>query len=175
MLAGKFKLDTAKKIKNLSSGYNSIFKSILALASGLPVIIFDEPVLGLDAANRELFYRELLANYSEQPKMVVIATHLIDEIAEVLEQVLILKDGELILARPVESVLELAYSVSGDGDSVDRYTRGKNVIREETIGKFKVATIFQRRENGDRARIQELGLEAIPARLQEVFISLTDA
>jgi ABC-2 type transport system ATP-binding protein len=174
-LAGKFKLDTGKKIKNLSSGYNSIFKSILALASGLPVIVFDEPVLGLDAAHRELFYRELLAYYSEHPKTVVIATHLIDEVAEVLEQVVILKDGKLILAKPVESVLELAYSVSGDGASVDQYTKSKNIIREETIGKFKVATIYQKRENGDRARIQELGLETTPARLQEVFISLTNS
>jgi ABC-2 type transport system ATP-binding protein len=174
-LAGKFKLDTGKKIKNLSSGYNSIFKSILALASGLPVIVFDEPVLGLDAAHRELFYRELLAYYSEHPKTVVIATHLIDEVAEVLEQVVILKDGKLILAKPVESVLELAYSVSGDGASVDQYTKSKNTIREETIGKFKVATIYQKRENGDRARIQELGLETTPARLQEVFISLTNS
>jgi ABC-2 type transport system ATP-binding protein len=173
-LAEKFKLETGKKIKNLSSGYNSIFKSILALASGLPIVIFDEPVLGLDAAHRDMFYRELIAHYSEHPKTVVIATHLIDEVAEVLEQVIILKDGELILNKPVESLLELAYSVSGDGASVDQYIQGKKVIREETIGKFKVATVYQTRENGDKARIQELGLEITPARLQEVFISLTN-
>jgi len=172
-LAEKFKMDTGKKIKNLSSGYNSVFKSILTLASGLPVIIFDEPVLGLDAAHRELFYRELIARYSEKPATVIIATHLIDEVAEVLEQVIILKNGALIVNKPVEAVLELAYSVSGDGNSVDRYIRGKNIIREETVGKFKVATIFQKRENGDRAMIQELGLDITPARLQEVFISLT--
>jgi ABC-2 type transport system ATP-binding protein len=172
-LAEKFKLDTAKKIKNLSSGYNSVFKSILTLASGLPVIIFDEPVLGLDAAHRELFYRELIARYSEKPATVIIATHLIDEVAEVLEQVIILRNGALIVNQPVEAVLELAYSVSGDSSSVDRYIQGKNSIREETIGKFKVATVFQKRENGDRARIQELGLDITPARLQEVFISLT--
>jgi ABC-2 type transport system ATP-binding protein len=173
LLAEKFKLDAAKKIKALSSGYNSVFKSILTLASGLPVIIFDEPVLGLDAAHRELFYRELIARYSEKPSMVIIATHLIDEVAEVLEQVIILKNGALIVNKPVEAVLESAYSVSGDGNNVDQYIQGKNIIREETIGKFKVATIFQKRENGDRVKIQELGLEITPARLQEVFISLT--
>jgi ABC-2 type transport system ATP-binding protein len=174
-LAQKFKLDTAKKVKNLSSGYSSVFKLILTLASGLPVIIFDEPVLGLDAAHRELFYRELIAYYSEHPKTVIIATHLIDEVAEVLEEVVILKNGEIVLAKPVESVLQLAYSVSGDGASVDKFTQGKKVIREETIGKFKAATIFQKRDNGDKTQIQELGLEITPARLQEVFISLTNS
>jgi ABC-2 type transport system ATP-binding protein len=173
-LAQKFNLDTEKKIKSLSSGYSSVFKLILTLASGVPVLIFDEPVLGLDAAHRELFYRELIAYYSEHPKIVIISTHLIDEVAEVLEQVIILKNGELIISQPVESVLKLAYSVSGDGASVDKFTLGKKVIREETIGKFKAATIFQQRDNGDKARIQELGLEITPARLQEVFISLTN-
>ena len=174
-LAQKFNLDTAKKIKSLSSGYNSIFKLILTLASDVPVIIFDEPVMGLDAAHRELFYRELIAYYSKRPKIVIIATHLIDEVAEVLEQVIILRNGEVILAKPVESVLELAYSVSGDGASVDRYTRGKNIIREETIGTFKVATIYQKRDSSDKNQIQELGLEITPSRLQEVFISLTNS
>jgi len=172
-LAEKFKLDTAKKIKGLSSGYSSVFKLILALSSGVPVIIFDEPVLGLDAAHRELFYRELIANYSEHPRMVIIATHLIDEVAELLEQVIILDNGEIVLAEPVDSVLQLAYSVSGDGSSVDDYTRDKKVIREETIGRFKRATIFQKRDSDDKARIRELGLEVTSARLQEVFISLT--
>lgn len=174
-LAQKFNLDTTKKIKSLSSGYNSIFKLILTLASGVPVIIFDEPVMGLDAVHRELFYRELIAYYSEHPKTVIIATHLIDEVADVLEQVIILKNGEVILARPVESVLELAYSVSGDGASVDRYTRDKNIIGEETIGKFKAATIYQKRDSSDKNRIRELGLEIIPAGLQEIFISLTNS
>ncbi|MBN2325372.1 MAG: ABC transporter ATP-binding protein [Spirochaetes bacterium] len=174
-LAHKFNLDTDLTIKSLSSGYHSVFKLILTLASGLPVIIFDEPVLGLDAAYRELLYRELIAYYSEHPKTVVIATHLIDEAAKVLEQVVVLKNGEVLLAKPVESVLRSAYSVSGDGSRVDTYTRGKNIIREETIGKFKVATVYQEHDDSDKARIEELGLEITPAGLQELFISLIDS
>jgi ABC-2 type transport system ATP-binding protein len=174
ILARKFNLDTGKRIKNLSSGYNSVFKSILTLASGVPILIFDEPVLGMDAAYRELFYRELIAYYSEHPKTIIIATHLIDEVAKVLEEVIILKEGEVVLAEHVESVLQLAYSVSGDSFRVDEFTRDKKVIREETIGKFKAATVFQIRNEDDRNRIQELGLEITPARLQEVFISLTN-
>jgi ABC-2 type transport system ATP-binding protein len=172
-LAEKFQLDTDKKIKALSSGYSSIFKLILALASGAPVIIFDEPVLGMDAVHRELFYRELIAYYSEHHKTVIIATHLIEEVAELLEQVIIIKDGEIILTQPVESVLQSAYSVSGDGLKVDKYTHGKKVIREEAIGTYKSATVYQKRDGGDKAQIQELGLEITPAKLQEVFVGLT--
>jgi|WetSurMetagenome_2_1015567.scaffolds.fasta_scaffold160836_2 ABC-2 type transport system ATP-binding protein len=173
-LCKKFELNTGKTIKSLSSGYASIFKLILTLASGAPVLIFDEPVLGLDAAHRELFYQELIAYYGEHPKTIVIATHLIDELAEVLEQVIILKNGEVVLAQPVESVLQLAYSVSGEKTAIERYIQNKKVIHEELFGKFKVATIFQKRGDEDKTMVEGLGLEIIPARLQEVFVNLTN-
>jgi ABC-2 type transport system ATP-binding protein len=174
-LAQKFKLDTGKRIKGLSSGYISIFKLILTLASGAPILIFDEPVLGLDAAFREKFYQELITSYSERPRTVIISTHLIDEVANILEEVVILKSGEVVLFKPVADVLQLAYSVSGDSAAVDKYSRGKNIIREENIGKFKVATIYQRRNGADKDLIRESGLEITPARLQEVFVSLTNS
>jgi ABC-2 type transport system ATP-binding protein len=139
----------------------------------MPVVIFDEPVLGLDAVHRELFYRELINRYSEHPCTIIIATHLIDEVADILEEVVILKNGEVILEKPVTSVTELAYSVSGEASSVDEYARGKNIIREETIGKYKVDTIYQKLDGEDREKIAELGLEITSAGLQEVFVSLT--
>jgi len=97
-LAANFKLNIDKKIKDLSTGYNSIFKLILGLSSGASIILFDEPILGLDANHRELFYRELIKSYSEQPKPIVVSTHLIDEISNVLEEIIIIKDGEILLA-----------------------------------------------------------------------------
>ncbi|MGE5549159.1 MAG: ATP-binding cassette domain-containing protein [Bacteroidota bacterium] len=172
-LAGKFTLDPGKRVKALSTGYHSIFKLILALASGAPVLLFDEPVLGLDANYRELFYRELIAVYSAHPKTVVVSTHLIGEVAHVLEEVVIIKDGGIILSQPVEEVLALAYMISGEAAKVDAYTAGKNVIREERMGRFKAATIYQRRESADLEAIRALGLEVARAGLQDLFISLT--
>lgn len=173
-LATIFELNIDKKIKDLSTGYNSIFTLILGLASGASVILFDEPVLGLDANHRELFYRELIANYIEQPKTIVVSTHLIDEIADVLEEIIIIKDGEIILAEPVDKVLLLGYKVSGDFTKVDKYTQHKNVIREETMGRFKAATVYQNLDNVDKESIESLGLEIATVKLQEIIISLTN-
>lgn len=174
-LAQKFALSTKKRLKELSTGYTSIFKLILALSSQAPIIIFDEPVLGLDANYRELFYKELLTHYSEHPKTVIVSTHLIDEISNVLEDVIIIKNGEVVLSHPVDQVLQLAYTVSGDSINVDAYTKGKNVIREETMGKYKSATIYQKRDSADKNAIRELALDITPARLQELFICLTNS
>ncbi|MFS0780385.1 ATP-binding cassette domain-containing protein [Bacillus sp. 1P06AnD] len=57
---------TVRNVKSLSTGYSSILKIITARATHVPVLLLDEPVLGLDANHRDLFYRELIANYSEQ-------------------------------------------------------------------------------------------------------------
>jgi ABC-2 type transport system ATP-binding protein len=173
LLAEKFGIDENRKIHSLSSGNSSIFKLILTLASGVPILIFDEPVLGLDAANRELFYRLLIEYYSEHPKTIVISTHLIDEVAEVLEKVIILKQGEIVLDQSVESVLQQTYSVSGDSAGVNEYTQDKKIIHEEMIGNFKTATVFQKRISSDNELIKKSGLNVSPARLQEVFIGLT--
>jgi ABC-2 type transport system ATP-binding protein len=173
-LADRFKLETRKKIGGLSTGYLSIFKLVLALASNAPVIIFDEPVLGLDANHRDLFYRELVAHYTASSNTVILSTHLIEEAAGLLEEVIILKEGQILLTQPVEDILQLAYTVSGSQENVDRYVTGKKVIREEALGRFKAATIYQKRNGEDQDSLAQLGLDLTPARLQELFISLTN-
>jgi ABC-2 type transport system ATP-binding protein len=164
-----------KRLKGLSTGYSSVFKFIVTLASGAPVIMFDEPVLGVDANYRELFYRELLAHCSEHPQMVILSTHLIDEVAELLDDVMILKEGRLILAEPVDSLLRQTYSVSGSGEVVDRYSLGKNVIREESMGRLTVTAIMQARTGEDDRTIRELGLEMNARTLQDIFVGLTNS
>ena len=62
----------------------------MALSVNVPYVLLDEPVLGLDANHRELFYRILLAKYGEKPFTVVLSTHLIEEVASIIEDVVIL-------------------------------------------------------------------------------------
>ena len=90
-LAERFQLDTRKKCKGLSTGYSSIFKIIIALCVNTPYVLLDEPVLGLDANHRELFYKTLVERYCEHPATYVISTHLIEEASGVIEDIVILK------------------------------------------------------------------------------------
>ncbi len=95
-LAERFKLNVNKATKSLSTGYASIFKLITALATNAQYVFLDEPVLGLDANHRDLFYRVLLEKYSEKPFTAVLSTHLVEEISGLVEQVVIIKDGKLL-------------------------------------------------------------------------------
>jgi ABC-2 type transport system ATP-binding protein len=173
-LSEKFGLDMKKKVKDLSTGYTSIFKAIAALASNADILLFDEPVLGLDANHRDMFYKELIANYSESPKTIIISTHLIEEVASVIEEAIIIREGKLILKQSVEDLLSDAYIVSGEASRVDKYIQGKKCISIDTIGSFKSATIFEAEKNKDQALADELKLEFAKAELQKLFIGLTN-
>lgn len=169
-LCEKFSLNIKQKIKSLSTGYTSIFKMILALACNVPFVLLDEPVLGLDANHRDLFYKELLINYSEKPKTIVISTHLIEEAADIIEDVIIIKSGKLIVKEPVENVLSQGYAITGSVSAVDSFTNGKNVLGADTIGGLKCAYVMG---NLDKAGIPD-GLEVTKPDLQKLFIHLTN-
>ncbi len=174
-LCEQFGLKTGKRVKELSTGYGSIMKAIVALASNAPIVVFDEPVLGLDANHRQMFYRALIANYSQHPKTIIISSHLIEEIAEVLEEVIIIKDGSIVLKQSVEELLGQAYTVSGEAAQVDSYLAGRKFAGGEELGKFKAVTVLGVLTEGDRALAQKLDVELSRVELQKLFISLTNS
>lgn len=174
-LAQRFGLNINKKTKSLSTGYFSIFKVILALASNAEFLLLDEPVLGLDANHRNMLYKELISNYNEKPKTIIISTHLIEEVELVLEEVIIIKEGRLIEKKSVEQLLQEAYTISGEASKVDEFLKNKKSTDEEILGRFKAATVFGSLTEEDRKLACQLELEITKAELQKLFISLTNS
>lgn len=170
MLAQQFGLDIRKKAVTLSTGYKSIFKIILALSLDVPYLLFDEPILGLDANHRELFYKLLLESYGEKPKTILLATHLIEEVAHVIEHIVIIKQGEILRDEPVETLLEAGYTVTGAAAAVDQFLQGRHPIGCDTLGGLKTAYLL-----GGRPDQLPQGLEITRLDLQKLFIQLTNA
>ncbi len=170
-LSEAFNLNVRKNTKSLSTGYNSIFKIIIALSVNTPYVFLDEPVLGLDANHRDLFYRFLIEKYAENPFCCVISTHLIEEVSTVIEDVIIIKNGEVIKDQTRDSLLALGFTVSGAAEAVDRFIEGKQVIGSDTIGGLKSAYIIG---NIDRDNIPE-GIEISALDLQKLFVQLTNS
>ena len=173
-LAKKFSLNINSKIKNLSTGYNSICKIINTLASNAEILIFDEPVLGLDANHRELFYKELMENYIENPKTIILSTHIIEEISNLIEKVIILNNSKIISSDESEELLDKAYTVSGLTENIDKFIMEKNIVNIEEITSFKSATIIGNLAKEDKELAEDLDLRFSKVELQKLFIYLTE-
>ncbi|NCB42741.1 MAG: ABC transporter ATP-binding protein [Clostridia bacterium] len=167
-LANQFGLDTKKKISKLSTGYVTIFKLILALSVNTPYVLFDEPVLGLDAQHRDMFYKLLIEKYSQKPFTAVISTHIIQEVAEIIEYTIIIKDGAIIKNALSEELLSSCRAICGPADRVDAFVWEMRVINETKVGKFKTACV----ENMPEGLAIPDGLEVGKVNMQDYFISL---
>ncbi|MGL5972909.1 MAG: ATP-binding cassette domain-containing protein [Oscillospiraceae bacterium] len=105
-MAKKFNLDVSKKLKSLSTGYYTILKCIITIASNCEIMIFDEPVIGIDSLHRDIFYNILLKHHSENKNLIIISTHLIDEVEQILSDLIILYNGTVIKDCPLEDFIQ---------------------------------------------------------------------
>lgn len=166
-LAQKFGLPMNKKVKALSTGYSSILRLVLALSANTPYVIFDEPVLGLDAQHRDMFYRLLMEHCGGGGQTVILSTHLIQEAAPLIEHAVIIKGGKILRDASAEELTGAAHTVSGPAGLVDGYIAGRQVLNTTAIGGLKTACV----EGEPDARVPA-GLEVSAMGLQDYFISL---
>ena len=75
--------------------------------------MFDEPHLGMDAPRAYAFYDELLADYIAHPRTIIVSTHLIDEMASLLEDVVIIDHGALLAHQPTEELQRRGVELTG--------------------------------------------------------------
>ncbi|MCO4851532.1 ABC transporter ATP-binding protein [Bacillus vallismortis] len=105
-LLNEMQLDLEKKIKKLSKGNRGRLKIVLALARKASVILLDEPFSGLDPMVRDSIVNSLVSYIDFEQQIVVIATHEIDEIETLLDEVIVLVNGEKVAQRDVEEIRE---------------------------------------------------------------------
>ena len=168
-LVEEFELDVKKKISKLSKGMLSMVTIVVALASKAEFTFLDEPVAGLDVVARERFYELLLEEFTETGRTFVVSTHIIEEAAEVLEEVIIVDHGKILLKENTQDLLDRSFHVSGHEDEVDRAIEGMEVHHEEHLGRSKGVTVLlkpgQKITEGYDVSIQKLSL-------QKVFVAL---
>jgi len=171
-LIAEFRVPVTRRMKKLSRGQVSAVGVIVGLASRAPITFFDEPYLGLDAVARQVFYDRLLEDYAEHPRTVVLSTHLIDEVSNLLERVLVIDDGRIIVDKDAEELRGQATTLAGPAAAVERFVAGRDVLHTERLGGLATATVGALGA-ADRAAAAEAGLELAPVSLQQLIIRLT--
>lgn len=172
-LAEEFKVPAKTRIKKMSRGQRSAVAVILGIASRADVTFFDEPYMGLDAVARQLFYDRLLEDYTEHPRTIVLSSHLIDELAHLIENVVLLDRGRILIDEDVESLRGRAVTLVGAADTVRDLTDFRQVLHSESMGRMVRTTVLGALEDHEQQRAHARGVEVIPVSLQQLIIHLT--
>jgi ABC-2 type transport system ATP-binding protein len=171
-LIADFRLPLDRRIKKLSRGQLSAIGVIVGLASRAPLTFFDEPYLGLDAVARQTFYDRLLEDYAEHPRTIVLSTHLIDEVSNLLEHVLVIDEGRIVIDESSEDLRGSATTIVGSRPAVDEFVEGREVLHREGMGGLASVTV-NRLSPAERSAAAAAGLELLPVSLQQLIVRTT--
>jgi ABC-2 type transport system ATP-binding protein len=171
-LVAEFRVPLNRRIKKLSRGQVSAIGVIVGLASRAPLTFFDEPYLGLDAVARQTFYDRLLEDFAEHPRTVVLSTHLIDEVSNLLEHVVVIDDGKIIIDEDADDLRGSATTVAGLAGSVDAFVDGREVLHRERVGSLASVTVGPLTP-AERSEAVAGGLETSAVSLQQLVVLRT--
>lgn len=162
----RFELDGKKKFNHLSLGMKTMVSTIICLASNKSVVLLDEPVLGFDAIMRVEFYDMLIESFRKHPRIIIVSTHIIEEIAKTIHKLIIIDKGSVRFFDTLQSVETKAFSISGLQKDVEAATQNLNVIGQDTVGGLVTTYIF------DNPPEQTASFETHPLSLQDFFIQM---
>ncbi len=113
------KIQHKQKVKTLSKGMVVQLHLALVMAIDAKLLILDEPTLGLDILFRKRFYSNLLNEYFDEQRTILITTHQVEEVEHILTDLMFIKDGQLILNSTMDDVHERYVEVMARPDQVD--------------------------------------------------------
>ena len=172
-LIADFQLPMKQTIKKLSRGQLSAVGVIIGLASRAEITFFDEPYLGLDAVARQIFYDRLVEDYAEHPRTVILSSHLIDEVSNLIEKVIVIDNGAILLNEDTDAVRDRAVTVVGDAAKVDAWASGREILHRETLGRVASVTALGALSSEERTEVTAAGLDLAPVSLQQLVVRLT--
>ena len=162
----RFELDGKKKFNHLSLGMKTMVSTIICLASNNRVVLLDEPVLGFDAIMRVEFYDMLTESFRKHPRIIIVSTHIIEEIAKTIQKLIIIDQGSVRFFDTLQLVETKAFSISGLQKDVEAATQNLNVIGQDTVGGLVTTYIF------DNPPERTASLDIHPLSLQDFFIQM---
>ncbi|WP_127473669.1 ABC transporter ATP-binding protein [Microbacterium sulfonylureivorans] len=172
-LIEEFQLPAKRRIKKLSRGQLSAVGVIIGIASRAEITFFDEPYLGLDAVARQIFYDRLLEDYTEHPRTIILSSHLIDEVSNLIERVLVIDRGRIVMDESTDAVRDRAANIVGDASAVEAFVSGRRVIHRENLGNVASVTVLGALTLADRELLAAAGLEVAPVSLQQLIVRTT--
>lgn len=162
-----------KVYEKISRGNQNMLSIIIALCSKADVILLDEPYTGLDPVNRKIIYQHILRLNEEEGITFVISSHLITELENMLQHVIIIDSGEVIINDELDVIKSKAYRFIGSENRLLERLKGRNIIAREKLGNQLTIDVFDTIDLGFINTLEKEGIHVSLLDLQELMVGLT--
>jgi len=147
-------VDQSRRVGNLSKGMTVQLHLAIVMAIDARLLILDEPTLGLDILFRKRFYEQLINDYFDGERTILVSTHQVEEIQNILTHVMFMHRGKLILHESLMDIEERFQEVHALGDAAVRAEQLPYIGKRNILG--GKAFIFEQMQAGELAGLGEL-------------------
>ena len=162
----KTDIKKASKVRELSKGMVAQLHLALVMALDVKLLVLDEPTLGLDILYRKQFYDSLLNDYFDHSRTIVVTTHQVDEIQDVLTDLMFIHRGRIVLNCSMDEFESRYAEVKVSPDKVEAARLLKPIHERQTLGRSIL--LFDR---VDRGQLSALGEIRTPS-IADLFVAL---
>jgi ABC-2 type transport system ATP-binding protein len=145
-------LKPTMKVKEMSKGMIVQLHLALVMAIDAKLLVLDEPTLGLDILYRKQFYQNLLEDYFDEHKTIVITTHQVEEVEHILTDLMFIREGRIVLAASMEEIGERYVEVMVSQDKISAANALQPIDRRTVFG--KAVMLFDSAAPGSASRQQ---------------------
>lgn len=152
------KLKPSMKVKQMSKGMIVQLHLALVMAIDAKLLVLDEPTLGLDILYRKQFYQNLLEDYFDEEKTIIVTTHQVEEIEHILTDLMFIREGRITLSATMDEISERFVEVMVPAENVaaakalnpidERQVFGKSVMLFDGVPRAQVAALGETRNVG---------------------------
>ena len=164
-LLKKTNIGPTKKVRELSKGMVTQLHLSIITSIDAKLLVLDEPTLGLDIIFRKEFYGNLLEDYFDEERTILITTHQVEEIENLLTDVMFINDGRLVLNTNMDSLPEKFVELMASGEDAERARQLNPIFERDVFGK-KVLTF----EGISRDELSGFGEVRTPA-IADLFVA----
>ncbi len=161
----KTKIKRDSKVRELSKGMVAQLHLSIIMAINARLLVLDEPTLGLDIIFRKEFYANLLSDYFDEERTILVTTHQVEEIENILTDIMFINDGKILLNSPMEAVGETWVELATAGDNAAKAKGYGPIFETDMFGK----TVFMF-EGVDREKLKDLGDTRTPS-VADLFVA----
>lgn len=172
-LAMYFHLPLIVKHRILSKGKRSTFNAIVGIAARCAVTMFDEPITGMDAAARRDFYRALLKDYLAYPRTIILSSHHMEEMEDLLEDILLIDGKGIGFHGPITDLQEKFLSLRGKESVLEMYATRHAVIHRSTAGPLVEWIVDHGHTEEELNVLRQAGIRVVAVSANEAYLAMT--